>query len=62
MELDNGETVTPCCKPKDHEGPHEGWCLGSRFVWEDDSDEEIAEAYFLGHYLPGGVTEPKELP
>jgi len=36
IEIENGETVTPCNKPKGHPGEHRGWCLGSVAVWTDD--------------------------
>lgn len=31
----SGEYVTPCHKIKNHEGQHEGQCLGSPCVWMD---------------------------
>jgi hypothetical protein len=42
FELANGETVTPCHLPKDHEGDHQGWCLGSRCNWPQGFDSEEA--------------------
>jgi len=42
FELANGETVTPCHKPKGHDGDHEGWCLDSRCVWPQGFDSEQA--------------------
>ena len=39
IELDNGEHVSPCSLEKGHSGDHEGWCLGSRFVWRTMSGQ-----------------------
>lgn len=36
FELANGEHVSPCHLPDGHDGRHEGYCLGSRAVWESD--------------------------
>jgi hypothetical protein len=32
---ESGEHVTPCHKQKGHTGEHEGYCLGSRAVWNN---------------------------
>jgi len=46
-EIESGEPVSPCHKPRGHQGNHEGWCLGSRCRWSDlppaQSDENPAE-------------------
>lgn len=41
--LANGEAVTPCHKPDGHDGEHEGWCLGSRAVWNSDEKHTSEE-------------------
>lgn len=43
FEIANGETVTPCHLNEGHERSHEGWCLGSRFLWT--SDEKHSSEY-----------------
>lgn len=40
INLHNGETVTPCGLPDGHEGDHEGWCLGSKCRWANDTPDE----------------------
>lgn len=40
--LANEEHVSPCDKDKDHLDDHEGWCMGSRATWPNDTpDGEI---------------------
>jgi hypothetical protein len=39
ITLHNGETVTPCHKEVGHADDHEGWLLGSRAFWSQDTPD-----------------------
>jgi len=45
IELDNGESVTPCHKAVGHDGDHEGYCLGSRAVWSSHANTTPSELH-----------------
>ncbi len=52
-EPENGEFVTPCHLPSGHDGEHQGYCLGSRCVWSDDTSEAAEKAPSGEWYLDG---------
>lgn len=57
FELMNGETVTPCHKERGHLGEHEGYCLGSRAVWESSEPVCSEEDEYRRVYIQEDVND-----